>query len=210
MVAASIGSVRSLSFQDVCPYCVQPFKLSIDNVELKPCGLTNFLIHPHDNCPEFIIFVDIQGRILGTQIVVSKVVQSLDTNELNAYTQLIDDETNSALFYHIQKIAGEETVKPHAGVIYSRSVEYHKFLRSELYKQWLHAFKAKKQEFAFFCLDNMIVATVNVDEKFRFTVGFNVMDFPDEMKRNFSENIDFLKRKVFSWAEKLLSKLHIK
>jgi hypothetical protein len=210
MVAAGSNSLRSLNFQDICPYCMQPFTLSIDNVELKSCGLSNFLIHPHENCPEFIIFVDIQGKILGTQIVSNTVIQSVEKNELNAYTQLVEDETNTTFFYHIQKIAGEESVKPHAGVIYSRSVEYHKFLRSELYKQWLYAFKAKKQEFAFFYLEKMIVATVNFDNKIRFTAGFNVFDFPDGEKRGFSENIDYLQGKVFSLAEKLLKKLHIK
>lgn len=49
-----------------CPYCFQSFSLKF-HAELKVDGLTNISIQPHQNCPEFIIFVDVSGKIRGTQ-----------------------------------------------------------------------------------------------------------------------------------------------
>jgi hypothetical protein len=195
-----MAMTQHLTFRDTCPYCVQPFKMILD-AELKTEGLNNYLVRPHDTCPEFLIFVDAKGKIRGTQIIDSN--YTMDKKELESYLMLFEDETNDALFYHFQRIDQDIVGKKQNGVIQAKGVQWHQLLRSEFYKQWLLLFKEKKQDFAFIFFNDIILATINLYDMIQLTVGFEPLRVLS--LENSAEKFDLIKSKVVALGEKLLS-----
>jgi hypothetical protein len=200
------SAAKKVTFRDECPYCFQSFKLSIE-VELRADGLSNFLIRPHPNCPEFLVFVDANGRIRGTQTIDSNYAAQLakgDTNksEQESFLKLFEDESNNAVFYHIQKIGDGEIFKAHTGVLHATKVQYHQLLRSEFYRTWLRNFYDLKLEFGFFFYNETIVVSLNLYDMYRFTVGFEFGSLPLE---KLADSFDFIKGKAVALGERLIS-----
>ena len=190
-----------MRFRENCPYCSQPFSYAIET-ELKPEGLSNILIRPHDTCSEFIIFVDTRGRIRGTQTIDSNYTKSLNKAELDTFLKLFEDEANTSLFYHVQKIDIDSQLKNNSGVISSKSVEYHQFLRSDFYKAWIRNFIVLKQEYACACFSSFILVTLNLYDTIRFSIGFNVEELGNP---NVKDALEFIKSRAVTLGEKLLS-----
>jgi hypothetical protein len=193
--------LQKLKLRETCPYCNQTFTYAFET-DLKAEGLSNILIRPHEQCAEFVIFVDPNGRVRGTQTIDTNYTIALNKKELDTFLKLFEDEANTSLFYHIQKLDMDSQLKGGGGVLSSKSVEYHQFLRSEFYKAWIRNFIEKKQEFAFAYFKNIILVTLNLYDTIRFSIGFSL----DELGgQNVKDVFEFIKGKAVSLGEKLLS-----
>ncbi len=101
----------SKTIRNYCPYCQQRYSMKIE-LDLKARGLTNTLIKPHEDCKQFLIFIDPNGSVRGTQCIDTEFTGSgkpktEDEIEMNLYVKLFEDQENISEFYHILELEGE-------------------------------------------------------------------------------------------------------
>lgn len=195
------------TIRDTCPYCQQMFKIKLE-LELKTVGLTSALFKPHDTCPEFLIFLDTNGAVRGTQTIDSKVEdKNAKAKEIEKYVQLFEDIENDSAFYHILDISNKfPQNQQKAGVITAKKVEFHNFLRSPFYKEWINKFKEDKEEFRMLYLKETIISTVNLYDMFIFTIGLDTAKLEQNMKiPDVNSFLQYIKGKVVGIGEKILS-----
>jgi hypothetical protein len=188
-----------------CPYCRSPYKIKLDS-PLKPTGLTNFLIKPHDACHQFLIFVDTNGAVRGTQTIDSD--QSVEKADVKAYVSLFEDESNSSVFYHILALSDDmKKTVPKGGIITAKQVQFHSFLRSGFYKAWLEEMQENSDDnFSYAYIKDIVMGTVNLYDMILFTVGFPLEELQTDMPAcTLPEMIDLIKGRIVSLGEKLLS-----
>ena len=196
----------SKTIRNSCPYCQKSYKFFLE-LELKTTGLTTSLIKPHKDCKRFIIFVDPNGAVRGTQCIDSGAENEESPDNLNTeiYVKLFEDQENISEFYHVIEFNGEE-LNNKSSLITSRKVKYHKLLRSVFYREWINDFHENKREFAFMYIDDIFVLTINLYDMILFTLGIPLdqLNFNIELDE-MSSVIDFVKGKAVSLGEKILS-----
>ncbi len=199
----------SKTIRNYCPYCSEPYKIQLD-LELKQKGLTNTLIKPHKNCNRFLIFLDPNGAVRGSQCIDMECEEektgTSDNSDINMkqYVKLFEDNQNITDFYHILELEGGNLT--HKGVITSKKVKYHRFLRSNFYRDWLKLFHKSDEDFSFMFSDNTFILTINLYDMLIFTAGIDIKKLDKNIKlKGMGAVIDFLKGKAVSLGEKILS-----
>jgi hypothetical protein len=192
-------------FRDTCPYCNQPYKLNL-KMKLKSSGLTTSLIKPHDTCGHFLIFIDTKGKIRGIQTIDSKTSpEEPEKASMEKYIKLFEDIESQAILYHILPLSKEVNI-PKTGILTSRLVKYHNFLRSPFYQDWIRKFLEDKEEFRFMFFDEIIVSTINMYDTILLTLGLAINDFDHELHlNNIIDFITYIKGKVVNIGEKIIS-----
>jgi hypothetical protein len=189
---------------EYCPYCGDNFMI-MRRVELNPDSLTNILIKPHENCDEFIVTLDLNGVIRGTMTVDKGSIA--DTNKVNKYMELFNRDEAAVLFYHIQDMCNTTCESASAGTIMTTKVKYHGFARSPFYHNWIQNFKSSNSEFSFMITEEIILATLNLFDMIRLTVGFDVKKMLEKNApiNSIQDTIDFIKGQVVQYGEQILN-----
>jgi hypothetical protein len=194
---------QTKTFRDICPYCNNSYKIQL-TIEKKEKGLTNTLIKPHNECGEFLIYIDNNLSIRGYQTIDSKITKNESEFNSKDFISLFEDTENTSQFYHILPIKENDKKIPPSGIITSRSVKYHNFLRSKFYHEWINHFKEENDEFRMFYIDEVFISTVNLYDELILTMGFHINDLTEE-KIDIKSHIEYIKGKVVSLGEKILS-----
>jgi len=158
---------RSIKIHEKCPICSDFFSIDSD-FTLKQGALTNILVKPHEKCGEFIIIVDNEGKLKGTLVVEKKDIQ---TNSVQQYTDILDFNDSSILFYYIQHISREKNPK---GTLVTTDPKYNLFAHGEFFNRWLENFSDAKKDFAIMTTQEIILTSITINKEIRITYGFNL------------------------------------
>ena len=97
-----------------------------------------------------------------------------DEIKVKKYIELFNKDEKFIYFYHVQEINEKPVQSSSSGTIITKKVKYHSFARSKFYQEWINYFKDSKSDFNFMISDDMILATINLYDLIRFTVGFDL------------------------------------
>lgn len=199
-VGVELKKVRLIEY---CPYCGETFML-YKKIQLNRDSLTNIQIKPHEKCDPFIVTLDMNG-IIRTTMTIDNMAQE-DEIKVKKYIELFNKDEKFIYFYHVQEINEKPVQSSSSGTIITKKVKYHSFARSKFYQEWINYFKDSKSDFNFMISDDMILATINLYDLIRFTVGF---DLEKMMERHVSvtsmkEMMDYIKGQVVQYGEQIL------
>lgn len=191
----------------VCPYCGREFKKPVE-MAINRTKITSHVVKVHENCRQFVAFIDPNGKVRGTQTIDSVDIElqgSLGTSQedeegpsLEAYMSLF--ENDESLFYHVRKLG------PGSNYIATKQVKFHNLLRSEFFNNWIERILEAEIEFGTFCFDDIVVATIQFYDTI-FTAGYDMEKFQDEEVIGTGVNavFDYLKSRAMLLCEKMLS-----
>ncbi len=174
-------------------------------IKLNNDSLTNVQIKPHEKCDPFIVTLDANGIIRATMTIDNLCEE--DNVKVKKYIDLFNRDEKFIFFYHIQEMNTKSCESASAGTVITKKVRFHGFARSKFYHEWIQYFKESKSEFSFMILDDMILATINLYDMIRFTVGFDMEKMMEKQVpvSNLKDIIDYIKGQVVQYGEQILA-----
>jgi hypothetical protein len=196
--------------REYCPYCQKSYKIKI-SMPYRESGLSSSLIKPHEECKEFLIYLDTNGNFRGYQTIDSNYIPSAEESEdTTKYLNLFENVEGMSRFYQVIPLNSEDTDESNKllkyGTIMCKNISDYAFIQSDLYKNWLNRFKADNEDFRFIYMDNIIIATINMYDMLILTIGFELQNF--DVNLEFTDLVsvmDYIKGKCVSLGEKVLS-----
>jgi hypothetical protein len=196
--------------RNICPYCNNPFKFTVDfDLSSKNGGITSTLIRPHENCRNFLIFIDTNGNMRGSQCIDLEFGKELENTkdieqDYSKYVKLFEDQENISDFYYILQIKNRNL--SNKGVITSKKVKYHQLVRTSLFRQWIKTVFKSENNFSFMLHESLLIICVNLYDMVIFTLGIEIDNFdPDLNLNDIPSMIKYVKEKAVSLGEKILS-----
>lgn len=191
---------KKVKIHEKCPICSDFYAIDSE-FTLKPSGITNILVKPHEKCGNFIIIVDSEGTLKGTLVVEKNDIQ---TNSVQQFTNILDIQDSAILFYYIQNTAKEKNPK---GTLITTDPKYNQFAHGAFFKQWLENFSEFKKDFAIMTTQDIILASLAINKEFRVTYGFNLEKMIEKNIpiNSMDEALRWLKEMCLNLSKKLLN-----
>lgn len=194
---------KSSLIRHICPYCNEGFKIHLEvDLSTKKSGVISSVIKPHSNCGYFLIFVDRNGAIRGTQCIDGGIPGGEKDLKEKDYDfaqnmKLFEAEEVTADFHYVVGIMDNKLSSK--GIITAKKVKYHRLIRSILFQEWLKQIFKSEQGFGFIFMEELFIITINLNNKILFTLGIEQENFDLNLNLNdLPSMVQYIKKNAIS------------
>ena len=190
---------KMVKIHEKCPICSEYYTIESE-FTIKSDSLTNIMVQPHESCGEFIIILDHKGELRGTLVLEKK---DMNSNSLQQYSNILDIDENSVIFYYIQNTRKE---KNPLGTLVTTDSKYHEFIHGEFFKKWLENFSEANRDFSIMTTQEIILATISLNKEIRVSFGFYMEKLIEKNIpiNSMNEALKWLKEMCLNLSKKLI------
>ena len=116
---------------------------------------------------------------------------------------LFEDPQNLSEFSYILDLNPEK--RRNTGIITSKKIMYHQFLRSNKFKDWIQNILTSKTSFDYMLMQDIIVISINLHNKILFSLGIDQKELGIELNQaDISPYLKDLKEMAYKLGSKIL------